>query len=87
MVPIHFDTFVNSIDEPGDALRELEKAQKSLYVGPGRTVTPLAIGERRTFIKIGEGPPVPKPKLTTGVPTVPTNDEDTNDAKAKDDDD
>jgi hypothetical protein len=32
-------------------------------------VTPLAIGERRTFIKLGEGPPVPKPAITTGAPT------------------
>jgi L-ascorbate metabolism protein UlaG (beta-lactamase superfamily) len=67
MVPIHYDTFVNSTDKPGDALRELGKAQKNVYIAP-RTVTPLAIGERRTFIKIGEGPPVPKPAITTGAP-------------------
>lgn len=89
MVPIHFDTFVNSVDQPGDALRELAKAQKNLYVGPGRTVTPLAIGERRTFIKIGEGPPVPQPKLTTGNPVPPGNEtEEKSEAKpSKDDDD
>lgn len=78
MVPIHYDTFVNSTDKPGDALRELGKAQKNVYLA-AKTVNPLAIGERRTFIKTGEGPPVPKPAITTGTPAVPkptSNDED-----------
>ncbi|MBX3228042.1 MAG: MBL fold metallo-hydrolase [Labilithrix sp.] len=61
MVPIHYDTFVNSTDTPGDALKALAQAQKDLYVGPGRAVTPLAIGERRVFVKAGEGPPLPEP--------------------------
>ena len=50
--------------------RELGKAEKSVNLAP-RTITPLAIGERRTFIKTGEGPPVPKPAITTGTPTAP----------------
>lgn len=78
MVPIHFDTFVNSTDKPGDALRELGKAQKNMVLTP-RTVNPLAVGERRTFIKAGEGPPVPKPAITTGTPSAgkpPAKDED-----------
>lgn len=72
MVPIHYDTFVNSTDKPGDALRELGAAQQNVYLAP-RQVVPLAIGERRTFIKIGEGPPVPKPTITTGVPKPPAS--------------
>lgn len=61
MVPIHYDTFVNSTDKPGDALRELDAAQKALYLGPNRKVTPLQIGERKVFLKTGEGPPLPEP--------------------------
>lgn len=55
MVPIHYDTFVNSTDEPGDALRELEAAKKKWSLGT-REVAPLAVGERRIFLKKGEGP-------------------------------
>jgi N-acyl-phosphatidylethanolamine-hydrolysing phospholipase D len=50
MVPIHYDTFVNSTDEPGDALRGLEAAKKKWSIG-FREVAPLAIGERRVFVK------------------------------------
>lgn len=56
MVPIHYDTFVNSTDKPGDALRALGDAQKNVYLAP-REVAPLAIGERRTFIKAGAPTP------------------------------
>lgn len=56
MVPIHFGTFVNSTDAPGDALRQLAAAQKEVDLGPARLVAPLAIGERRVFVKVGEGP-------------------------------
>jgi N-acyl-phosphatidylethanolamine-hydrolysing phospholipase D len=55
MVPIHYDTFVNSTDEPGDAMRELIAAKKKWDLGT-REVVPLAIGERRVFVKKGEGP-------------------------------
>lgn len=67
MVPIHYDTFVNSTDKPGDALRALDEAARTVNIGP-RKVTPLAIGARHVFIKAGEGPPVPKPAITTGTP-------------------
>jgi L-ascorbate metabolism protein UlaG (beta-lactamase superfamily) len=55
MVPIHYDTFVNSTDEPGDALRELNAAKKRWDL-ENRDVATLAIGERRVFVKKGEGP-------------------------------
>ncbi len=59
MVPIHYDTFVNSTDQPGDALRALTAAQQHVDLGPKRSVIPLAIGERRIFVKVGEGPALP----------------------------
>jgi N-acyl-phosphatidylethanolamine-hydrolysing phospholipase D len=55
MVPIHYDTFVNSTDNPGDALRDLESAKKKWSMG-SREVVPVAVGERRVFLKTGEGP-------------------------------
>lgn len=53
MVPIHYGTFINSTDEPGDALAELDAA-KSRYGMGGREIATLAIGERRVFLKKGE---------------------------------
>jgi N-acyl-phosphatidylethanolamine-hydrolysing phospholipase D len=74
MVPIHYDTFINSTDEAGDALRELSAAQKRWDLG-SRKVVPLAIGERRVFLKKGEEPtPLPPPKVpgdTTATTTTP----------------
>jgi len=73
MVPIHYDTFVNSTDNPGDALRLLSEAQKK-YALNGREVLPLEIGPRKVFLKKGETqkkfepypsappPPPPPPK-------------------------
>ena len=55
MVPIHYDTFVNSTDEPGDAVKGLTAAQKKWDLGK-REVVVVAIGERRVFLKKGEGP-------------------------------
>lgn len=55
MVPIHYDTFVAFDDQPGDALRDLLAAKKRWALGP--EIAPLAIGERRVFLKKGEGPP------------------------------
>jgi L-ascorbate metabolism protein UlaG (beta-lactamase superfamily) len=55
MVPIHYDTFINSTDNPGDALRGLKAAEKKWDLGT-REVVPVAIGERRIFLKKGEGP-------------------------------
>jgi N-acyl-phosphatidylethanolamine-hydrolysing phospholipase D len=55
MVPIHYDTFVNSTDELGDALKGLTAAQKKWDLGK-REVAVVAIGERRVFLRKGEGP-------------------------------
>ena len=58
MVPIHYDTFVNSTDSPGDALRGLREAvddAKKKYDLSGRSVLPLTVGERRILVKAGEG--------------------------------
>ncbi len=57
MVPIHYDTFVNSTDEPGDALKQLTAAEKKWDLGK-REIAVVAIGERRVFLKKGEGPSV-----------------------------
>jgi L-ascorbate metabolism protein UlaG (beta-lactamase superfamily) len=85
MVPIHYDTFANSADNPGDALRELEKAKTKFGIGTQHIVAPLAIGERRVFLKVGEGPapeekPAEQPKPPTPAPaptptsTIPDDD-------------
>ncbi len=76
MVPIHYGTFINSTDNPGDALRELENARKKVNLGP-RIVAPLAIGERRVFVKVGESAELPQPRTfpplatETGAPPPP----------------
>ena len=57
MVPVHYDTFVNSTDAPGDAIKALDAAKKKWDLG-AREIVPLAIGERRVFVKVGEGPSV-----------------------------
>ncbi|MBX3208731.1 MAG: MBL fold metallo-hydrolase [Labilithrix sp.] len=74
MVPIHYGTFVTSTDEPGDALRELAKAQKKLDLG-SRVIAPLEIGERRVFVKAGEGGALPPERSfapPVSAPTPPT---------------
>jgi N-acyl-phosphatidylethanolamine-hydrolysing phospholipase D len=61
MVPIHYDTFINSTDTPGDALRELgaaENATAKRWSLGKRDIVPIAIGERHVFLKKGEGPPI-----------------------------
>ena len=63
MMPIHYDTFINSTDKPGDALAGLDAAKKKWDLGK-REITPVAVGERRVFVKVGEGPsaaPAPAP--------------------------
>lgn len=72
MIPIHYGTFVTSTDEPGEPLRDLAAAQKKVDLG-ARVIAPLAIGERRVFLKEGEGPEVPAlkpfpPPATTPAP-------------------
>jgi N-acyl-phosphatidylethanolamine-hydrolysing phospholipase D len=49
MVPIHYDTFINSDDRPGDCPRLLLEHMRERNLGEGR-VAILAIGEQRTLI-------------------------------------
>jgi len=51
MVPIHFDTFVNSLDEAGDAVRALDRAAKEMHVDD--RVDRLEIGEQRVIVPRG----------------------------------
>jgi N-acyl-phosphatidylethanolamine-hydrolysing phospholipase D len=47
MIPVHYDTFVNSYDEPGDCLRELERVLAGADSPfPSSRVYPLRIGEQ-----------------------------------------
>jgi N-acyl-phosphatidylethanolamine-hydrolysing phospholipase D len=50
MVPIHFDTFINSGDEPGEAPRELRRVMAERGLG-SEVVRKLAIGEQQIFIR------------------------------------
>jgi N-acyl-phosphatidylethanolamine-hydrolysing phospholipase D len=74
MVPIHYDTFVNSTDRPGDALRELGRATHRWNLG-SRSVVPLPVGERRVFLRPGEalprGGPSPTPSDPRPAPAPP----------------
>ena len=76
MVPIHYDTFVNSTDEPGDALKQLTAAEKKWDLGK-REIAVVAIGERRVFLEKGEGPtvqpdkPAPKPAAKPAPKSIP----------------
>ena len=70
MVPVLYDTFVNSTDAPGDALKALDAAKKKWDLGK-REIVPIAIGERRVFVKVGEGPsaaPAAKPAPAKAAP-------------------
>ncbi len=49
MLPIHFDTFVHSLDAPGDAPKVLAREVATQKVDPGRVHT-LQIGERRVLL-------------------------------------
>lgn len=85
MVPIHYDTFVNSTDHPGDALRGLAEAQKKYALG-AREIVPVEIGPRKVFLKKGEkqkpfdpypaaSPPPPPPKPAPApASTIPDDD-------------
>ncbi|MHB9004932.1 MAG: MBL fold metallo-hydrolase [Coriobacteriia bacterium] len=50
MVPVHYNTFVNSLDEPGEPKRVLLEAMKERGLDKTR-VAVLEIGEQRVFIK------------------------------------
>jgi len=69
MVPIHYGTFINATDEPGDALRQLDAARKHWDLGQ-RQVAVAKIGERWVFMKQGEALPPPLP--TQIAPSAPT---------------
>jgi L-ascorbate metabolism protein UlaG (beta-lactamase superfamily) len=71
MVPIHYGTFVTSTDEPGDPLRDLAAAQKKVDLG-SRVIAPLAIGERRVFVKVGEAPELPAVRTFPPPSEAPT---------------
>jgi N-acyl-phosphatidylethanolamine-hydrolysing phospholipase D len=62
MIPIHFDTFVNSEDEPGEARRVLEGVMKERGLGADR-VQILAIGEQRVVIPVQAGAPASVPAV------------------------
>jgi N-acyl-phosphatidylethanolamine-hydrolysing phospholipase D len=49
MVPIHYDTFVNSQDLPGDALAALERERRAQHIESSRLAV-LGIGEQRVFL-------------------------------------
>lgn len=49
MVPMHYDTFINSADNPGDALAKLEEAKRA-DPALGARVQALQIGEQRVLI-------------------------------------
>ncbi len=49
MVPIHYDTFINSFDQPGDARRALQAAMIEQGLG-GEQVAILDVGEQRVFV-------------------------------------
>ena len=74
MVPVHYDTFVNSTDDVGEALKELDAAKKKWDLGKREVVT-VAVGERRVFVKVGEGPsaapPPAAPKSNAPAPGKP----------------
>jgi L-ascorbate metabolism protein UlaG (beta-lactamase superfamily) len=71
MVPIHYDTFVNSTDNPGDALRELTEAHQRFSFGE-REIVPVGIGEQWVFVKQGEEPKhTPLPIANPPPPPAP----------------
>ncbi|WP_437328272.1 MBL fold metallo-hydrolase [Sorangium sp. So ce381] len=49
VVPIHFDTFINSSDEPGQAVSELKRVMAARRIAPGK-VHILAPGEQRILL-------------------------------------
>jgi N-acyl-phosphatidylethanolamine-hydrolysing phospholipase D len=50
MVPIHFDTFINSLDDVGDAPRTLARVRDALNMTDDQ-ITILQIGEQRVLIR------------------------------------
>lgn len=56
MVPVHFDTFVDSLDEPGDAAEALTRAARARAL-PSERVALLPIGGQRVFVSKPAGAP------------------------------
>jgi L-ascorbate metabolism protein UlaG (beta-lactamase superfamily) len=54
MVPVHFDTFINSDDRPGDCPRLLRGETRRRQIDDER-VPILAIGEQRVLLAKGGG--------------------------------
>ncbi len=52
MMPIHFDTFINSTDREGEARERFKRLVAGRKLGPER-VSVLEIGERRVFVPKG----------------------------------
>ena len=50
MVPIHYDTFINSLDDVGEAPRTLARVRDALHMTEDQ-IAILAIGEQRVFIE------------------------------------
>ncbi len=50
MVPMHYDTFVNGFDQPGDALRNLHAAMRARRTDPAKVVI-LDFGEQRVLLR------------------------------------
>lgn len=53
MVPIHYGTFDEGDDRPGDALTQLSRVLSSTRLGE-RTISPLKVGVPHVFLKKGE---------------------------------
>ena len=49
MVPVHFDTFINSDDSPGDCVHSLRQHMQERGLGDDR-VAILGIGEQRVLV-------------------------------------
>jgi L-ascorbate metabolism protein UlaG (beta-lactamase superfamily) len=49
MMPIHYDTFINSTDEPGGALLALESSRVAHQLTPDR-IAVVGFGEQRIFL-------------------------------------
>jgi N-acyl-phosphatidylethanolamine-hydrolysing phospholipase D len=72
MVPVHYDTFFNT-DEPGESVRQLNQEAKKWNLGR-RIIAPIAVGERRVFVKAGESATLTEPaNIAPSASTTPTS--------------
>jgi L-ascorbate metabolism protein UlaG (beta-lactamase superfamily) len=56
VIPVHYDTFVNSEDEPGEPRRVLEAAMKRRGLSSERVLI-LEVGQRRVLVRKDAPPP------------------------------